>query len=459
MSSRYFAVVLIIVCAAWLAACSSPGPALSPQPVALSPTHTPGPTSTALSPEVEAPTPTATPQPLSTPTATPPSPDPTAPPQPPPLTQPKDLPTATLALPLSAPTVTLEAAFTGFQGPVYITHDGEASHLFVVEKAGRIRLIENGAVQPAPFLDITDRVGSQGSEQGLLGVAFPPDYAASGLFYVDYTDLNGDTVIARYQRSADNPRQANPASEQKILQIDQPASNHNGGQLQFGPDGYLYIGMGDGGRAGDPWGNAQATGVLLGKLLRINVSGTDTYTIPADNPFAGKAEARPEIWALGLRNPWRFSFDRATGDLYIADVGQNTYEEVDFQAAHSPGGQNYGWNRMEGAHCFNPPSGCDSAGMVPPVAEYDHAQAQGCSITGGYVYRGSRFPQMAGVYFFADFCSGKVGGLRREPSGGWRTDALLDSGLGVSTFGEDAAGEIYLANYRDGAIYHLVAAP
>jgi glucose/arabinose dehydrogenase len=360
-------------------------------------------------------------------------------------------------LPLAAPTIALEAAFSGFHSPVYITHDGEASRLFVVEKAGRIRLIENGAVQAMPFLDITDRVGSRGSEQGLLSVAFPSDYAAGGLFYVDYTDLRGNTVVARYRRSADNPRQADPASEQKILQVDQPAPNHNGGQLQFGPDGYLYIGMGDGGGAGDQWGNAQATGVLLGKILRIDVGGTDAYTIPADNPFAGKAGARPEIWALGLRNPWRFSFDRATGDLYIADVGQSAYEEVDFQPAHSPGGQNYGWNRVEGAHCYKPPSGCDSSGTVPPVTEYDHTQ--GCSITGGYVYRGTRFPQMAGVYFFADFCSGKVWGLWRDTSGAWRTDFLLDSGLSPSSFGEDAAGEIYLVGYQDGTIYHLTAAP
>jgi glucose/arabinose dehydrogenase len=361
-------------------------------------------------------------------------------------------------VPLAAPAVALEAAFTGFRSPVYMTHDREASRLFVVEKAGRIRLIENGAVQAAPFLDIADRVRSQGSEQGLLSVAFPPDYAAGGLFYVDYTDLNGNTVVARYRRLADNPRQADPASEQKILQVDQPAANHNGGQLQFGPDGYLYIGMGDGGGAGDQWGNAQSTGVLLGKLLRIDVGGSDTYTIPADNPFAGQAGARPEIWALGLRNPWRFSFDRASGDLYVADVGQSTYEEVDFQPAHSPGGQNYGWNRMEATHCFKPASGCDPTGTVPPVAEYEHSQG-GCSITGGYVYRGSRFPQMAGVYFFADFCTGKIWGLWRDASGAWQMDFLLDSGLSPSSFGEDAAGELYLVGYQDGTIYHLTAAP
>jgi glucose/arabinose dehydrogenase len=452
VSSRYFAVVLIIVCSAWLAASCSPGPAPTSQPAAPSPPLTPSPTLTSPPPRADAPAPTATPQPLPTPTVTAQASATSTSPA-----RPQAPSTATPALPLAAPTVALEAAFTGFHSPVYITHDGEASRLFVVEKAGRIRLIENGAVQPAPFLDITNRVGSRGSEQGLLSVAFPSDYAAGGLFYVDYTDLNGNTVVARYRRSADNPRQADPTSEQKILQIDQPAPNHNGGQLQFGPDGYLYIGMGDGGGAGDQWGNAQAAGVLLGKILRVAVSGAEAYAIPTDNPFVGKAEARPEIWALGLRNPWRFSFDRATGDLYIADVGQDAYEEVDFQPAHSPGGQNYGWNRMEGAHCYKPPSGCDSSGTVLPVAEYDHTQ--GCSITGGYVYRGTRFPQMAGIYFFADFCSGKMWGLWRDTTGAWRMDFLLDSGLSPSSFGEDAAGEIYLVGYQDGTIYHLTAAP
>jgi glucose/arabinose dehydrogenase len=451
MTWRPFSMALMAVL---LVACNSPGTAPPPQPATPSPTGTPSPTLTALPPDTETPAPTATPQ-LPPPSSTP---TPTASPQPPVPTQPEDTPTATPAVPLAAPAVALEAAFTGFRSPVYITHDGEASRLFVVEKAGRIRLIENGAVQAAPFLDITDRVGSRSSEQGLLSVAFPPDYAAGGLFYVDYTDLNGNTVVARYRRSADNPRQADPASEQKILQVDQPAANHNGGQLQFGPDGYLYIGMGDGGGAGDQWGNAQSTGVLLGKILRIDVGGTDTYTIPADNPFAGKAGARPEIWALGLRNPWRFSFDRATGDLYIADVGQDTYEEVDFQPARGPGGQNYGWNRMEATHCFKPASGCDSTGTVPPVAEYEHSQG-GCSITGGYVYRGTRFSQMAGVYFFADFCTGKVWGLWRDASGAWQMDFLLASDLSPSSFGEDAAGELYLVGYQDGTIYHLTAAP
>jgi glucose/arabinose dehydrogenase len=350
---------------------------------------------------------------------------------------------------------------SGFRLPTYATQPAgdpaEVARLFVVEKAGRILLVEDGVVQPTPFLDITDRVGSQANEQGLLSLAFPPDFISSGLFYVNYTDLNGDTVIARYRLLTEDGRQADAGSEQKLLQIDQPAGNHNGGQLQFGPDGYLYIGMGDGGAAGDPWGNAQNPGALLGKLLRIDVSGGEAYRVPTDNPFLEQAGAQPEIWALGLRNPWRFSFDRATGDLYIADVGQNQYEEVDFQPAASGGSENYGWDIMEGNHCFEPGSGCDSQGLVAPVAEYDHGQ--GCSITGGYAYRGTRYPQMAGVYFFADYCSGNIWALRQQAPGEWQMALLLDADLTISSFGEDAAGELYIVSYRDGVIYHLVASP
>jgi glucose/arabinose dehydrogenase len=351
--------------------------------------------------------------------------------------------------------ITLEPVFSGFKRPVYVAHAGDPSRLFVVEKMGRIWLIEDGQSQQALFLDISDRVGSTGSEQGLFSVAFPPDFATSGAFYVDYTDRRGDTVIARYRVLAEHPHQGDPASEQILLQIDQPAENHNGGQLQFGPDGYLYIGMGDGGRAGDPWGNAQNLNVLLGKLLRIDVTTSETYTIPPNNPFIGQSAARPEIWALGLRNPWRFSFDRATGDLFIADVGQNKYEEVDFQPANSSGGENYGWDRMEGTHCFEPATDCNPGGLVLPIAEYDHSL--GCSITGGYVYRGTRYPQLVGIYLFGDYCSGRIWGLRREPSGEWRMELLLESQVQISSFGEDAAGEIYVVGYNDGAIYHVVA--
>jgi glucose/arabinose dehydrogenase len=329
--------------------------------------------------------------------------------------------------------------------------------MFVVEKVGRIQMIEDGQVQSIPFLDITDRVGSSANEQGLLSVAFPADFETSGLFYVNYTDRRGDTIVARYRLREGDPPQGDPTSEQKIVEIAQPAGNHNGGQIQFGPDGYLYIGTGDGGRSGDPWGNAQNPNVLLGKMLRLDVTGADTYRVPDDNPFVGWSDVRPEIWALGLRNPWRFSFDRETGDLYIADVGQNIYEEVDFQPAHSKGGENYGWDLMEGNHCFGQPSGCDSNGLIPATVEYDHGL--GCSITGGYVYRGTLYSQLTGVYFYGDFCSGRIWGLRREPSGEWRDALLLDTEASISSFGQDARGELYLLDYRDGTIYHLVASP
>jgi glucose/arabinose dehydrogenase len=350
---------------------------------------------------------------------------------------------------------------SGFESPVFLTHAAETppwdSRVFVVEKGGRILVVESGQVRPGPFLDIVERVGSSGSEQGLLSVAFPPDFDASEVFYVNYTDRRGDTVVARYRLLQRDPPQGDPTSEQKLLEITQPAGNHNGGQIEFGPDGYMYIGMGDGGRAGDPWGNAQNPQVLLGKMLRIDVSGGDGYRIPGDNPFLDWPDVRSEIWALGLRNPWRFSFDRATGDLYVADVGQNVYEEVNVQPAHSTGGENYGWDVMESTHCFEPQQGCDQSGLILPLAEYDHGF--GCSVTGGYVYRGTRYPALTGVYVFGDFCSGRIWGLRQTSSGEWNTSLLLESGVAISSFGEDAAGEIYILGYRDGTIYHLTALP
>ena len=421
-----------------LSACRSGPPTETPTP---HPTTTPTPGPTAASQPIPTLVPTSPPEPTEAPAT--PSPVSATPP-----------PSTAPAFP---PTIGLELAFSGFQAPVYLTHAGDPDRLFVVEKAGRIWLIEGGERLPTPFLDITDRVGSQGSEQGLFSVAFPPDFATSGLFYVNYTDRLGDTVVARYRLREGDPRQADPASEQKLLQIQQPAANHNGGQLQFGPDGYLYIGTGDGGAAGDPWGNAQNLGVLLGKMLRIDVMGVETYNIPRDNPFLDQPGARPEIWAYGLRNPWRFSFDRATGDLYIADVGQNRYEEVDVQPADSRGGENYGWDVMEGSHCFEPPEGCDSSGLVLPAIEYDHSG--GCSITGGYVYRGSRYPSLVGTYFFGDYCSGNVWGMRQDPSGQWTMALLLQTEINISSFGEDAEGELYVVGYRDGNIYRLVAQP
>jgi len=318
-----------------------------------------------------------------------------------------------------------------------------------------VRLIENGLLRSAALLDITDRVRSEGSEQGLLSIAFPPQISGADVFYVNYTDSSGDTVIARFRLSQRDPRRADPTSEQILLHVTQPAANHNGGQLQFGPDGYLYAGMGDGGQGGDPWGNAQNPDTLLGKLLRLDVTGADGYHVPSDNPFVGREGVRPEIWALGLRNPWRFAFDRSTGDLYLADVGQTRFEEVNFQPASSPGGENYGWDVMEGTHCFEPDSGCDTTGLVQPAAEYDHSQ--GCSVTGGAVYRGARYPQLSGLYFYGDFCTGHIWGLRQGLAGEWTSALLLQSGASISSFGEDAVGEIYVVDYNAGSIYHLVA--
>ena len=313
--------------------------------------------------------------------------------------------------------------------------------------------MRNGELSSVPFLDITDRVGSGGSEQGLLGLAFHPDYAQNGLFIVNYTDQQGATVVARFSVSSD-PARADPASEAVLLTVRQPASNHNGGHLAFGPDGHLYIGLGDGGGAGDRYGNGQNGQTLLGAMLRLDVDSGVPFAVPADNPFVGTPAVRDEIWALGLRNPWRFSFDRLTGEMYIADVGQNKYEEVNIQRADSGGGENYGWPIMEAAHCFPEGSGCDRSGLVLPVAEYDHSQ--GCSVTGGYVYRGSEFSILTGIYLFGDYCSGRIWGL--APAGdGWRVAELAQESIQISSFGEDEAGELYVLNLGGGELLKIVA--
>ena len=356
------------------------------------------------------------------------------------------------ATPLFAqwPAIQVQRLFTGVTQPTHVAAvpDG-GGRLWVVEQAGRIRVARNGALAAAPVLDITSRVSCCG-ERGLLSVAFPPGFAAKRYFYVNYTNRAGNTVIARYRLTADDV--ADPASETVVLGVDQPFPNHNGGQLAFGPDGFLYIGMGDGGSGGDPLGNGQGLGTLLGKILRIDVeSGTQPYAVPPSNPLVGRAGARGEIWAYGLRNPWRFSFDRATRDLYIADVGQNQWEEVNFQPAASRGGENYGWNIMEGAHCFGS-AGCNQQGLVLPVAEYEHSQ--GCSVTGGFVYRGQRYPALGGIYFYADYCSGRIWGLRRAGAG-WESQVLLETNLSISSFGEDEAGEIYIADQAGSAVFVL----
>jgi glucose/arabinose dehydrogenase len=348
----------------------------------------------------------------------------------------------------------------GLERPVHITHAADGSgRIFVVEQAGRIRIIQDGEVLPEPFLDIVPLVSCCG-ERGLLSVAFPPNNGKSPQhFYIDYTDSNGDTVIARYQVSGD-PNQADPDSAEVLLNIAQPYGNHNGGQLVFGPDGYLYIGMGDGGSAGDPHNNAQNPGVLLGKMLRIDTETepadpSQPYAIPDTNPFVQTEGYRPEIWALGLRNPWRFSFDRATGDLYIGDVGQDAYEEIDFQPAESDGGENYGWRCKEGFHDFNM-AGCEGIQMVLPVAEYRN-RGYDCSVTGGFVYRGGVYERMQGVYFYGDYCSGKIWGLQQQ-DGEWINRLLLESSAGrrLTTFGEDEQGNLYIADLEGGTIMQLV---
>jgi glucose/arabinose dehydrogenase len=330
-----------------------------------------------------------------------------------------------------------------FRRPVDI-RDAGGGRLFVVEQIGTIRVMTSNGVLPDPFLDLRDRVGISANEQGLLGLALHPDYASNGRFFVNYTDLDGDTVISRFQVSAE-PNRADPSSETAILQIDQPFPNHNGGGLAFGPDGYLYIGMGDGGSGGDPRGNAQSLDTLLGKMLRINVDGAEPYTTPPDNPFP----SRPEIWAYGLRNPWRFSFDPLTHDLYIADVGQNVWEEVNFQPAGALGGANYGWNILEGTHEYE---GGATEGLTPPVAEYSHDG--NCSVTGGVVVRDPALPELMGVYLYGDYCSGLIWGLVRDSGGAWQSALLFQTGLNVSTFGQGVAGEVYLADH-EGALYRL----
>jgi uncharacterized protein (TIGR03437 family) len=357
-----------------------------------------------------------------------------------------------LALPLFAQDVRLAQVASGLSAPTDIQNAADGSaRLFLVQQNGIIRILKNGTVAATPFLDIHAKTTADG-ERGLLGLAFPPGFAQKQRFYVDYTDLNGDSIIAQY-RMTSNPDVADPASEIVLLKVVQPFANHNGGQIRFGPDGYLYIAFGDGGSGGDPFGNGQNLNTMLGKLLRVDVeSQPGKLLIPPDNPFATRFGARPEVWAYGLRNPWRFSFDRLTHDLWIGDVGQDLYEEVDFQPASSHGGEDYGWNIMEGLHCYNRPT-CNMQGLTLPVAEYTHDL--GCSITGGFVYRGRVSPNLRGLYFYSDDCSGRLWALERQGNT-FPTRQVLSTGFNVTTFGEDEAGEIYLANAGNGTVHHLV---
>jgi glucose/arabinose dehydrogenase len=292
-------------------------------------------------------------------------------------------------------------------------------------------------------------------EEGLLSIAFHPRYAENGRVFVYYTNRNGDLAIARYTRSAADPNRVDPATATVILTIPHPVnSNHNGGQLHFGPDGYLYAGTGDGGGAGDPSNNAQNLRSLLGKLLRLDVDQGATYSIPASNPFALRDDARGEVWAYGLRNPWRFSFDRATGDLWIGDVGQRFWEEVNVQSRASSGGENYGWRRMEGTHCYNPSIDCRQPEMILPVIEYAHGTGD-CSVTGGFRYRGLRSPALRGRYVYGDYCSGRIWAASLAGES-WTTTLLRDTNMFISAFGEDVRGELYVADLGGGAVYRIV---
>jgi glucose/arabinose dehydrogenase len=345
--------------------------------------------------------------------------------------------------------VQLQVVASGLNNPLHLTAPAGDARLFVVEKIGRIRIVQNGQLLSTPFLDIRSKV-STGSEQGLLSLAFHPQYASNGLFYVNYTDGAGDTQVERYTVSGD-PNVANPASAKQILFVDQPYSNHNGGHILFGPDGMLYIAMGDGGSGGDPQNHALDRTDLLGDLLRIDVSG-DPYSIPTDNPFRNQAGMRGEIWAYGLRNPWRIAFDRVDGNLYIADVGQNRIEEVNVVRSNAAG-VNYGWRTLEGTQCFNPTSNCTRSGLTLPIIEYTHSE--GNSVTGGLVYRGSQIPSLRGHYFYADL-SGWIRSFRL--SNGQATDQRnwdLGSIGNILSFGEDATGELYVMS-ATGNVYKFV---
>ena len=354
----------------------------------------------------------------------------------------------------------------GLDRPTFVTALPGTDSLLVLEQGGRVRWLENGQLRAEPFLDLSSRVLSSGGEQGLLGLAFHPRFSENGRFYLHYSSVigsgirSGDGVVSEFTRRG-AAATVDPASERRVLSVAQPYSNHNGGMLAFSPsNGYLYIGLGDGGSGGDPQGNGQNTGVWLGKMLRIDVDARDQgeYGIPEGNLIGNGV--RPEIWSIGLRNPWRYSFDPDNGDLYIGDVGQNAVEEVDYEPSGS-GGRNYGWNTMEGSRCYEPNSGCDQAGITLPVVEYSHDS--GCSITGGYVYRGRAIPELRGVYFYADYCTGLIGTLRMENGAlaGARdiTASINPDGVqDFTSFGVDADGELYLAT-RSGSLYRIEAKP
>ena len=361
----------------------------------------------------------------------------------------------------------------GYQKPVYLTAPkNQSDTLFIVEQVGRIQTIIHGR-RSDPLLDIRNRVHQPkmpGDERGLLGMALHPDFQDNGKFYVNYVNREDVTIISTFKREKE---QLTAYKEEIIISIKQPYSNHNGGQLAFGPDGYLYIGLGDGGYAGDPKSNGQNTQTLLGTILRLDINGEKPYIIPLGNPFYNHIEAQPEIYCYGLRNPWRFSFDRETGDLYIGDVGQSSWEEINYISSNHASGANFGWNQMEGSHCYPPGEDCEQDNLTPPIFEYpnnanyiktligwDQNDAKGCSVTGGYVYRGSYIPELYGKYIFGDYCTGKIWSF--QVSQGKALDYThwtikgIDKDFYLSSFGEDGNGELYLLNHT-GAIYNIIS--
>ena len=352
--------------------------------------------------------------------------------------------------------LSLERVVDGLDNPLAVTHAGDGSgRIFVVEQSGRIRVVQDGRLAADPFLDIGDRLTS-GGERGLLGLAFHPSFPDDPRLFVNYTDLEGDTVVSSFVVPAADADQADPGSEEVLLRVDQPYSNHNGGALAFGPDGFLYISTGDGGSGGDPHDNGQRLDTLLGKILRIDVDGDEVdgrYSIPPDNPFVGEDGAEPEIWHFGLRNPWRMSFDRATGDLWIGDVGQGSWEEIDVARA-GVGGLNFGWNRMEGFECYEPDD-CDPSAFTAPVTAYGHDF--GCSVIGGYVYRGKLQPLLAGSYVFSDYCGGSLWLIDPTSDGPVDAPPVTTPGRSISGIGEDEAGELYATDLGTGELLRIVA--
>ena len=367
----------------------------------------------------------------------------------------------------------------GFTKPVYVCQPpGDNDRLFVLEQKGIIKIIKNGMTVRKPYADLRNRIHNPitpGDERGLLGLAFHANYQNNGFVYINYSDKNDHTIVSRF-RIASDPDRLDTKSEKVLIKLKQPFSNHNGGHMEFGPDGYLYISVGDGGKWGDPYNNAQNLENLFGKILRIDVDTGDPYAIPDDNPFINNEDAKSEIWLYGLRNVWRFSFDRETGDMYLGDVGQDLWEEIDFVVADKAGGQNFGWRVMEGNHCYNPPEDCEPTGVLP-IFEYpndanymkiltgmDEPNVDGCSVTGGYVYRGSAIPGFQGTYIFADYCSGNIwtfkekNGIATEFQN--RTEEINLGGGEftnyISSFGEDNNGELYIVDYN-GIIFKLTA--